>query len=97
MNDGRMGVIIGYSSSLGAFSVAVQGDNDESYCILEWRNDFMIIDIKSRVELEKEILVQRLERFNKKIEEDDMRSFYVGWRDATEMELKFVEELIGKL
>ena len=101
MHDGRVGVIVGYSSALGAYSIAVQGDNDESYYILEWRNDFTYVedDIRQMIVQEKNNLTERLIGFNKRIEAEHdtiLNSCYVGWRDATELSLRFMYDLENK-
>ena len=92
MNDGRIGVIIGYSSSLGAYNVAIQCDDPECTQVLEWRNDFTpIVDIEFELKMARE----RYELFNQRINEssDIERALYVGWRDATEMAIESLKRI----
>lgn len=94
MHDGRLGVIVGYSSSLGAYSIAVQGCNDESYCILEWRNDFTFMT--DAIDRHKKYLAERIDGFNQRIDDTPdkvMNACFVGWRDATEVALKELEDV----
>ena len=102
MQDGRIGVIVGYSSALGAYNIAVQGDNDESYYILEWRNDFIYVDddVRQMIVQEKNNLTERIAGFNSRIENERdsiLNSCYVGWRDATELSLRFMYDLENKV
>lgn len=102
MHDGRLGVIVGYSSALGAYNIAVQGDNDESYYILEWRNDFTYAndEVRQMIVQEKNNLTERIAGFNSRIENERdsiLNSCYVGWRDATEMALRFMYDLENKV
>ena len=98
MNDGRNGVIIGYSSALGAYNIAIETDVDGSYRVLEWRTDFKFIDdgIKSY----RDNLIDRIKSFNERIEGTKdlvLNSCFVGWRDATEIALKELNTLCNNL
>ena len=96
MNDGRIGVIVGYSSSLGAYNIAIKCDDPECTQVLEWRNDFtLIVDIEFELKMARE----RYESFNQRINgaSDIERALYVGWRDATELSLRFMYDLENKV
>ena len=101
MNDGRIGVIVGYSSSLGAYNIAIKCDDPECTQVLEWRNDFTYIDdeVRQMIVQEKNNLTERIAWFNERIEAERdtiLNSCNVGWRDATKLSLRFMYDLENK-
>ncbi len=102
MHDGRLGVIVGYSSALGAYNIAIKCDNPECTQVLEWRNDFIYVDddVRQMIVQEKNNLTERISGFNSRIENERdfiLNSCYVGWRDATELSLRFMYDLENKV
>lgn len=98
MNDGRIGVIIGYASSLGAYNIAIQCDDPECTQILEWRTDFKFID--NDIESYKNNLRDRIKSFDERIgdtKDKVLNSCFVGWRDATEIALKELDKLCNNM
>ena len=95
MHDGRLGVIVGYSSSLGAYNIAIKCDNPECTQVLEWRNDFTPMTHASIIDFELQLTRERYESFNQRVVDssDIERSLYVGWRDATMMAVMQLERI----